>query len=126
MYYISTDATLTSANLHSALASLSDDDLRYVLDGSSHVSREQRITDFMMEYYFPIWEWVAGECFYREKGKTLKEVKKYLKRKLGMLLIIPRVYKEGEGECRTAYMLCIIAVRIVHDLCNDIHVCRSP
>ena len=38
---------------------------------------------------------------------------------------IPRVYKEGEGECQTAYMLCVTAVRMVYDLCNDIHVWRS-
>ena len=91
MYYISTDATLTSANLHSALASLSDDELGWVLGGSG--SREQRITDFMMEHYSPTWEWVAGRCFYREKGKALEEVKKYLKRKLGMLLIIHRAHE---------------------------------
>ena len=88
MYYVSTDATLTSANLHSALASVSDDDLRSVLGGSFDVSREQRITDFMMVHYSPTWEWVAGECFYEEKGKALEEVKKYFKRKLGMLLNI--------------------------------------
>ena len=29
-----------------------------------------------------------------------------------------RLYKEGEGEYRTAYMLHITAVRMVHDLCN--------
>ena len=93
MYYISTDATLTSANLHSALASLSDDQLSWVLDGSSFISRQQRITDFMMEYYFPTWEWVAGQCFYLGKGKALEEVKKYFKRKLGMLLIIHRAHE---------------------------------
>ena len=95
MYYISTDATLTSANLHSALASLSDDKLRWVLGGSSgvHVSREQDITDFMMKDYSPTWEWVAGKCFYHEQGKALEEVKKYFKRKLGMLLIIHRAHE---------------------------------
>jgi hypothetical protein len=41
-------------------------------------------------------------------------------------LILPRVYKEGEGECRTAYILRVTTVRTIHDLCNDIHVCRSP
>ena len=92
MYYISTDVTLTSANLHSALASLSDDELRWVLNGSSRVSREQNITYFMMRHYSPTWEWVAGCCFYEEEGKALEEVKKYLKRKLGMLLIIHRVH----------------------------------
>ena len=92
MYYISTDATLTSANLHSALASLSDDELVDVLDGS-YVLREQNITDFMMEHCSPTWEWVAGRCFYCEQGKALEEVKKYLKRKLGMLLIIHRAHE---------------------------------
>ena len=90
MYYISTDATLTSANLYSALASLSDGELSKVLGGSG--SWDERITDFMMEYYSPTWEWVAGRCFYEEKGKALEEVKKYFKRKLGMLLIILRAH----------------------------------
>ena len=93
MYYISTDATLTSANLHSALASLSDGELRGVLGGSSGVSREQNITGFMMVHYSPTWEWVAGWCFCREEGKALEEVKKYFKRKLGMLLIIHRAHE---------------------------------
>ena len=93
MYYISTDATLTSANLHSALASLSDDELRRVLEGSYGVSREQRITNFIMKGFPPTWEWVAGKCFYCEQGKALEEVKKYLKRKLGMLLIIHRAHE---------------------------------
>ena len=93
MYYISTDATLTSANLHSALVSVSDYKLGDVLGGSSGVSREQRITHFMMEYYSPTWEGVAGWCFYLEKGKALEEVKKYFKRKLGMLLVIHRAHE---------------------------------
>ena len=89
MYYISTDATLTSANLHSALASLSDDELRRVLGVSSGGLREKWITDFMMRHYSPTWEWVAGRCFYHEEEqKALEKVKKYFKRKLGMLLII--------------------------------------
>ena len=92
MYYISTDATLTSANLHSALASVSDSELWRVLDGSSGDSREQTITKFMMEYYSPTWECVAGWCFYHKEGKVLEEVKKYFKRKLGMLLIIHRAH----------------------------------
>ena len=92
MYYISTDATLTSANLHSALVSLSDNVLESVL-GVSVVSREQVITDFMMKHYSPTWEWVAGQCFYCEQGKALEEVKKYFKRKLGMLLIIHRAHE---------------------------------
>ena len=91
MYYISTDATLTSANLHSALASLSDDELGWILGGSG--SRKQRITDFMMKHYSPTWEWVTGKCFYREQGNALEEVKKYFKRKLGMLLIIHRAHE---------------------------------
>ena len=93
MYYISTDATLTSDNLHSALASVSDYQLGWILGGSSGVSREQRITDFMMVHYSPIWEFVAGWCFYYKKGRALKEVKKYFKRKLGILLIIHRAHE---------------------------------
>ena len=93
MYYISTDATLTSADLHSALASLSDDKLWDIFGGSYGTSRKQRITDFMMKDYFPTWEWVAGECFYLEQGKALEEVKKYFNRKLGMLLIIHRAHE---------------------------------
>ena len=38
---------------------------------------------------------------------------------------LSRIYKEGEGEYRTAYMLCVTAAHTVHDLCNDIHVWRS-
>ena len=34
--------------------------------------------------------------------------------------------KEAEGECQTTYMLHVIAIRTIHDLCNDIHVWRSP
>ena len=41
-------------------------------------------------------------------------------------MVFTRVFKEGEGECRTAYILRVTAVRTVHDLCNDIHVWRSP
>ena len=99
MYYISTDATLTSANLHSALASLSDKELEWVLKRvryigrSSGISREQNITDFMMVNYSPTWEWVAGECFCNEQGKALEEMKNYFKRKLGMLLIIHRAHE---------------------------------
>jgi hypothetical protein len=36
------------------------------------------------------------------------------------MILTARVYKEGEGEYLTAYMLCVIAVRTVHDLRNDI------
>ncbi len=44
-----------------------------------------------------------------------------------MQLVISRVYyKEGEGECRTAYILRVTAVRTVHDLCSDFHVWWSP
>ena len=86
MYYISTDATLTTANLHSALASLSDDEVRSILGGSGD-SREQRITNWIMMDYEATWETLAGKCFYREKAKALEEVKKHFKRKLGILLI---------------------------------------
>ena len=101
--YISTDATLTSANLHSALVSLSDDDLRYVLGGSSD-SRKHRITDFMMEHYSPTWEWIAGRCFYKENGKAIEKMKKYFKGKLGMLMIIHGVH---EFPCSLTLNLCL-------------------
>ena len=89
MYYtvLSTDTTLTSANLQSALASLNDDELRSVLVWPSGDSREQRITNWMMTFWSPTWEYVAGRCFYYENDKALEEVKKHFKRKLGMSLI---------------------------------------
>ena len=86
MYYIFTDATLTTANLHSALASLSDDEVRHVLRGSSD-SRKQKITNWIMMDYEATWEALSGWCFYFEKEKVLKEVKKHFKIKLGMLFI---------------------------------------
>ena len=86
MYRISTDPTLTSVNLHSALASLSDEELWDVL-GVSYVSRKQRITNWMMTHFAPTWEWLAGWCFRRRKENALEEMKKHFKRKLGMLLI---------------------------------------
>ena len=86
MYCISTDTTLTSANIHSALASLSDEELRSVL-GVFCASRKQMITNWMMTHFAPTWEWLAGRCFRRREEKALEEVKKHFKRKLGMLLI---------------------------------------
>ena len=87
MYYISTDATLTTANLHSALASLSDDEVRVVLRGHSDDSREQSITNWIMMDYEATWEALSGWCFNHEKEKALEKVKTHFKRKLGMLLI---------------------------------------
>ena len=87
MYNISTDATLTSANLHSALASLSDMEVWDVL-GVSGASRAQMITNWMMTHFTPTWEWLAGRCFYYEKEKALKEVKKQFKRKLGTCMLL--------------------------------------
>ena len=87
MFYISTDARLTSANMTSVFASLSDEELKGVLDGVSGDSREQWITTWMMTIPAPTWELLGGVCFYREKEKALEEVKKQFKRKLGMLLI---------------------------------------
>ena len=87
IYDISTDATLTSANLHSALASLSDVEVSDVLE-VSHDSREQMITEWKMTHYCPSWEYLAGEIFYKEKKKALEEAKKHFKRKLGMSVVI--------------------------------------
>ena len=86
MYYISTDATLTTANLHSALASLGDDKVRSVL-GIPGGSREQRITNWLMMGYEATWEALSGWCFFYEKENALEKAKKHFKRKLGMLLI---------------------------------------
>ena len=87
MFYISTDASLTSADITSAFASFSDEELNGLFDGESGDSREQRITTWMMTYPAPTWECLGGVCFYKEKEKALEEVKKHFKRKLGMLLI---------------------------------------
>ena len=86
MYCISTDTTLTSANIHSALASLSDNELCEVLEESS-ASRKQMISHWMMINITPSWEYLAGWCFRNGNEEALEEVKKYFKRKIGMLLI---------------------------------------
>ena len=87
MYYISTDATLISANLHSALASLSDGDLEDVLIGLSGGSREEKITKWLMINPFSSWKWLAASCFEQEKKKAVDEVKKHFKRKLGTFMM---------------------------------------
>ena len=87
IFYISTDASLTSANITSSLSSLSDEELKSVFRGESGDSREQWITKWMMIFSIPTWEYLGGVCFYLEKEKALEEVKKQFKRKLGMLLI---------------------------------------
>ena len=86
MYYISTDPTLTSANLHSSLASLSDEELKDVL-GEYLTSRDEMISMWMMTFCIPTWEELAGQCFYHGKEKALEEVKKHFKRKSGILMI---------------------------------------
>ena len=87
LYYISTDATLTSANLHSALASVSDDNLEYVLGNISGGSREEMITKWLMISPLTSWKGLATTCFYQDEEKALDEVKKYLNRKLGMSMM---------------------------------------
>ena len=87
MFYISTDASLTSANITLALTSLSDEELESGLSGVSGDSRDQRITTWMMIHPIPTLEYLGGVCFYLEREKALEEVKKQFKRKLGMLLI---------------------------------------
>ena len=87
MFYISTDASLTNANITSVVASLSDEELEDVLSRVSGDSRDQRITTWMMTCPIPTWEFLGGGCFYLEKEKALEEVKKHFKRKLGMLLM---------------------------------------
>ena len=46
------------------------------------------INYWMMTYFNPTWERLAGECFYKEKEKALEEVKKHFQRKLGTLLAL--------------------------------------
>ena len=87
MFYISTDASLTSANITLALTSLGDEELKGILDRKSGDSREQWITEWMMTIPIPTWELLGGLCFYNKKEKALEELKKHFKRKLGMLLI---------------------------------------
>ena len=53
-----------------------------VLEASSD-SREQMITNYIMTYPIPTWEFAAGVCFGNEKEKTLEEMKKKFKRKSG-------------------------------------------
>ena len=88
MYHsvLSTDTTLTSANLKSALASLNDDELGNVLGGISGDSGEQMIVYWIMTFWSPTWEYVAGMCFIIENENALEEVKKHFKRNLGMSL----------------------------------------
>jgi hypothetical protein len=87
MYYTSIDATLTSANLHSALASVSDDDLGGVLDVGGD-SREEVITKWRMTTPLSSWKWLAALCFVHEEEKAVDEVKKRFKRKLGISMMI--------------------------------------
>ena len=111
MYYISTDPTLISANLHSALASLSDEELRRVLDCVSGDSRGQMITNWIMKLPIPTWERLAGWCFYGKKEKALKEVKKHFKRKLGVFIVI-LIYR----PCTLMFFPCILY------MCTYMHV----
>lgn len=91
MYYISTDPTITSANLLSALASLNDEELREILGGSC-AYREQMITEWMMKVPAPTWEYLAGRCFHKKKQKALDEVKKHFKRKLGTTIMTNNIH----------------------------------
>ena len=87
IYYISTDTTLTSANLHSALASVSDGNLEDALGGDiGGESREEMITRYLMISPWSSWKWLAATCFHKDEEKALDEVKKHLKRKLGMFM----------------------------------------
>ena len=63
----------------------------------------------------------------RMNGKRKKEGRerewKNWKAYISHVHVVSRV---GEGECRTAYILHVTAVRTFHNICNDIHVWRSP
>ena len=66
----------------------------------------------------------------RMNGKRKKEGRERewtkLESYISHIHVVSRVYKVGEGECRTAYMLRVTAVRTFRNICNDIHVWRSP
>ena len=115
MYCISTDTTLTSANLHSALASLSDGELRDVLDDEPADSREQMITNWMMKCPIPTWEGLAGQCFSEKKEKALEEVKKHFKRKLGINVYHDLIYR----PCVSVFFPCILYVCMCTILCMN-------
>ena len=51
--------------------------------GVSDDSRERMITNYIMKFPMSTWEFLAGECFDKEKEKALEEVKKHFKRKSG-------------------------------------------
>ena len=54
-----------------------------VFGGNYSDSREWRMTEYIMRFPMSTWEFLAGECFRREREKALEEVKKHFKRKLG-------------------------------------------
>ena len=74
------------------------EDVVYVPDNKRDQFRQQSSSDeeyrillincWMMTYYNPTWEELAGQCFYFKKEKALEEVKKHFQRKLGMLLAL--------------------------------------
>ena len=97
---ISTDTSITIANLSAALATLDDKDLADVCDApyskkeqfrnqstSNEEYRRLLVEYFMFVHPVPSWEYLAGECFYAEEDRALNEVKEHVQRKLGMLLI---------------------------------------
>ena len=97
---ISTDTSITIANLSAALATLNDEDLAEacgVPDSKREQFRNQSTSNeeyrrlsveyFVFVFFIPSWEWLAGWCFYLEEDRALNEVKEHVQRKLGMLLI---------------------------------------
>ena len=97
---ISTDTSITVANVSAALATLDDEALanacgvprrkREQFRNQSTSSEEYRrlsVEYFMFVCPIPSWESLAGECFYNEEDRALNEVKEHVQRKLGMLLI---------------------------------------
>ena len=97
---ISTDSSITIANVSAALATLNDKDLadacsvplhkREQFRNQSTSNKEYRrllVEYFMFVHPIPSWEYLAGGCFYNEKYRVLNDVKEHVQRKLGMLLI---------------------------------------
>ena len=97
---ISTDTSITIANVSAALATLDDEVLATVCgvpDSKREQFRNQSTSNeeyrrllveyFMLVYPIPSWEFLAGLCFYIEEDRVLNEVQKHVQRKLGVLLI---------------------------------------
>ena len=97
---ISTDTSITIANVSAALATLNDKDLAAVCgvprrkmeqfrNQSTNSEEYRRLLVEYFKFVYPIssWDCLAGECFYFEEDRALENVNTHFLRKLGMFLI---------------------------------------